>query len=212
MNRPTGEAWVCALVPMKRFSDAKTRLRPRLDDATRAQLSRVVFERVLSAALACPLIDAACVLTNGEDVAGVAQAAGAEVLLDPPSPSRSLSELVDRGLADVAQRGATRAVVLMADLPRITERDVADVCAALVTHDVVAAPDRRGHSTNVLGVRLPFPIGTAFGHRDSYTVHRVRARAARLRLYELERAQLAHDLDLPEDLSEVALAELLRDA
>lgn len=196
------------LVPMKRFSAAKSRLRGHIDDTARAELARAMFERVLSAALSCELVTSTYVLTNGADVAALAESRGARVLADPqdsPDATRGawLGRLIDWGLAALAQRGVTRAIVLMGDLPLIEPHDLRALCEALDAHDMVATPDQRATSTNALGVHLPFASRTAFGLPDSYAQHVMLARAAGLALCELTNARLAHDVDHPEDLSEV---------
>jgi 2-phospho-L-lactate guanylyltransferase len=190
---------------MKRFAAAKTRLREHLDVSARMLLAQRMFETVLSAAISCKHVAATYVLTNGEDVERIARAAGAQVLTDPGPvlPPAPLGELIDWGLRTLQERGATRVVVLMADLPQLRHDDVSELCQALARHALVATPDRRGRSTNALGVHLPFPAPTAFGHPDSYAQHLACARALAWPWCELRNTRLAHDVDLAEDLLDV---------
>ena len=194
------------VIPMKSFRQAKSRLRERLSDAERSALARAMFERVLDAARGCTTV----VLTNGADVAEHARSAGAEVFWDPELPASisaanmRLAELIDAALIRLAARGATRALVLMGDLPFIEARDVAELLEALERCDVALAPDARGPCTNALALRLPAAFPTAFGHPRSYAVHSERARERALRLSELGNPRLAHDVDTAEDLPENA--------
>lgn len=194
------------LVPMKTFGAAKTRLRAQLESAAREAFARASFEAVLAAATSCELITRVYVLTNGDDVAAVATSAGAEVLRDPLPLSGSLGPLLDWGLDTLAARGATRALILMADLPQLTGADVHALALALQTHDCVAAPDRHGHSTNALGLRVLPPAATAFGHPESYAQHLALARARGWSTHEFRGLRVAHDVDTPEDLRLFAAA------
>jgi 2-phospho-L-lactate guanylyltransferase len=192
------------VIPMKSFRDAKSRLRDRLSDAERCGLARAMFERVLSAARQCSAEAQTLVLTNGPDVAELAQAGGAEVLWDPELPEIAtgarLGALIDAALLRLTARGAARALVLMGDLPFIEAQDVAELLDALERCDLALAPDARGPCTNALAVRLPIAFPTAFGHPHSYAVHSERARERGLRLSELGNRRLAHDVDTAEDL------------
>jgi 2-phospho-L-lactate guanylyltransferase len=186
---------------MKRFSAAKTRLREHLDDAARSALARHMFENVLAAAVSCEQVSASYVLTNGDDVRRVAEAAGALVLDDPAHASTSLGALIDWGLAALYERGVRRVIVVMADLPQLRSADLSELCHSLTQHALVVTPDRRGRSTNALGLHLPFPAPTAFGDPDSYARHLATARALSLSWCELHNPRVAHDVDLGEDLS-----------
>jgi 2-phospho-L-lactate guanylyltransferase len=193
------------LIPMKCFALAKTRLRMRLDPSERAALGRAMFQRVLRATSGCDT----WVLTNGDDVAQLARQLGSHVLEDPPQPltaaveasSTALGSLIDWGLRELAAQGVRRALVLMADLPLIEPDDVARLMAALDRVELAATSDRRGHSTNALALHLPFAARTAFGDPRSYALHLRRARELGLRTMELPNARIAHDIDIPEDLT-----------
>lgn len=190
----------CVLVPMKDFARAKSRLRGHMSDLDRAQLARGMFERVLDAARGCELIHATYVITDAPEVARQARAHGAEVLRDPAPALPDLGALLDWGLGELRGRGASRALVLMADLPGVRPADVRDLCGLLDRYDAVAARDDRGRSTNALGVHLPYAAATAFGDPDSYAEHLRRTRALGLSLCEHASPGLAHDVDLFSDL------------
>jgi 2-phospho-L-lactate guanylyltransferase len=193
-----------SLIPMKRFSDAKSRLRGVIADAARASLARDMFERVLSAAVSC---SRTAVVTNCASVADVSQRSGAHVLWDPPSAA-GLGALIDHALRELHALGAKRAVVLMGDLPRLEARDVTLLLAELAASDVVIARDQRGSCTNALAIELPCPFDTAFGNPSSFALHLQRARALGLSVSALENARIAHDVDIASDLEADAGAAL----
>lgn len=193
----------CVILPAKTFAQAKTRLRSHLSDVARCALARELFVRALRVSLSCPSVAATYVVTNGDDVAELATQTGphgrASVLRDP-HPDLSLAALMDWALREATLRGASRALIVMADLPAIEPCDIEAVCATLDRHDCVLVPDRRGQSTNALGLRLPFAGRTAFGHSESLAEHRAQARSLGLRAWVLANGRIAHDVDLPEDL------------
>lgn len=77
------ETKVWAVVPVKRFSTAKTRLAPVLDSVERAQLARLMVEDVLDAlALGKELLLGTVVVTADDNAAALARSRGAEVVSD----------------------------------------------------------------------------------------------------------------------------------
>ncbi len=202
-------AW--AIVPAKSTTRAKSRLEPVLGDDERAAFARALLGHVLEV-LAGSGLDGILVATDGDDVADLARARGAAVLRD--EGAGALAEVADRALAEVDARGAEVALVLMADLPRVTAEDVARLLAAADDHDVVAVRDQKGRHTNALVLAPPTAMRTSFGQSDSFGAHCAAARAAGLRLAVLDLERVAFDVDGPEDLAglELASAALLGDS
>jgi 2-phospho-L-lactate guanylyltransferase len=193
MRRP---AW--AVVPAKSLVRGKSRLSPALDREARARFARALLEHVLGVLGACAL-DGILVATDGEDVADLALSRGACVLRDGAPSQSTLAGVVDRALADVAARGATAAVVLMADLPRVEPADVHDLLRALEGADVALVRDHLGHHTNALALAPPTAMSTCFGRPDSFEAHLAAARAAGLRAALVDNARIAFDVDVPAD-------------
>lgn len=191
-----GGPW--ALVPARTFRTGKSRLALQ---PGRAAIARALFDRVAGVLSRSDAIAGVLVATDGPDVAAAARRHGADVLLDDgPAP---LAAIVDRGLAALASRGVSAAVVVMADLPLLAAHHVDALGAALAGADLVLAPDRDELGTNALAVRLPAPLATRFGHRDSFARHLATAGAAGLRTAVVRAHGLAFDLDLPADLDEL---------
>jgi 2-phospho-L-lactate guanylyltransferase len=182
--RPVSAAVV---VPVKAFNQAKVRLSPTLEPATRAELARTMAARVLRAARPLP----ALVVCDDEEVRAWAERQGAEAVW---TPGLGLNGAVEAGIAHLARRGIERAVVAHADLPLAAE------LAPLAAFDgVTLVPDRHRDGTNVACV--PTDVGFRFAYGPgSFRAHR--AEAARLgltaRLVADER--LGWDLDVPADL------------
>jgi 2-phospho-L-lactate/phosphoenolpyruvate guanylyltransferase len=196
MKRP---CW--AIVPAKSLVHGKSRLRPVLADHERVRFARHLLEHVLAVLNACEL-DGVLVATDGDDVAELAQACGADVLRD--RGKRSLAAVVDRALAEVAFRGARSAVVLMADLPWVEPGDIAVLLAALGEHDVALVTDHLQRHTNALAVAPPCAIATCFGGEDSFAAHCAAVREAGLRLALIDNERIAFDVDGPADHTRLA--------
>lgn len=189
---------VWAVVPVKAFAEAKSRLSDVLASRARAQLAERLFDRVRRACADSPGITRTLVATNSAELAGRAQALGLESVLD--GARRGLGEVVDQALEHASAHGATAALVVMGDLPLVTPGDLAALLAALEGADVVLGPDREQAGTNAMALRLPAPGPTCFGHADSYGRHRAWCEARGARCVTLRRDGLQLDVDTPRDL------------
>jgi 2-phospho-L-lactate guanylyltransferase len=205
-----------AVIPIKRFERGKTRLRERLSNAARAQLSQSMFERVLDASLTCAELDGALVLTDAPEIARAVRERGANALEDrdlllleanPSLPVARLGRLIDAAFAHLRGQGVRRALVLMADLPRVEPGDLIALLAALDDADIALAPDRRGECTNALALRFGPAANrfrTAFGGPGSLEQHAKSARDLGLRVRIENNPRLGLDLDTPADLDLLA--------
>jgi 2-phospho-L-lactate guanylyltransferase len=198
-----GPVW--ALVPAKCFTRGKSRLSPVLDDTARAAFARRLLDHVLGTLLASESVAGVLVATDCDEVAEAARARsspkGPRVAVRMDADPGPLNTVVDAALRDLATRGAGAALVLMADLPRITSEDVHALIEALDGHDMVLVTDVRGRHTNALGLRPPARIATCFGRPDSFAAHAAAAREAGLRLAVLENERIAFDVDGPSELA-----------
>jgi 2-phospho-L-lactate/phosphoenolpyruvate guanylyltransferase len=185
-----------ALIPVKRFRDAKRRLAPLLDVDERAALARWLADRVIAAADGLHVF----VACDDEGVAEWAESAGADVLW---SPGLGLNGAVDAGRATVTGKGFDVVVTVHSDVP------LAHDLAGLATPDTITiVPDRRRDGTNVLaapaGARLAASYGAA-----SFRSHLALALADRYRVEVRGDPRLALDVDRPDDLAHPALRKEL---
>lgn len=197
-----------AIIPAKGFGHAKSRLAPVLIEAERARFAQRLFEHVVDTVAASGCVDGILVATNADDVAATAHRRGALVRRD--AAPASLASIVDDALLDLRNRGATAALVLMADLPRLKATDVRAVLAALADHQVVLVPDLHGRHTNALALAPPSGLATRFGAADSLIEHLAAARTARLRVKVLTNAGIAFDVDGPAEHAQLQLDSIRR--
>jgi 2-phospho-L-lactate/phosphoenolpyruvate guanylyltransferase len=197
---------IVAVIPVGELERAKSRLGEVLDAEERRDLVITLLDRTLAAAMATPAIAETIVVTPDDEVASIAQTAGARVIRQS---DRGLNHGLDEARAAAVVDGATALLVLPADLPGVTPDAIGAVLATLDdegTPLVAIVPDRHGRGTNSLLVSPPNVIDFAFGG-DSRVAHRHAAEAASIRILELD-GPLSLDIDTPEDLLLVQTGEL----
>jgi 2-phospho-L-lactate guanylyltransferase len=197
----SGAVW--AVLPVKSFARGKSRLRPALADDERAALARRMCEHVLATTRDVHELAGTLVITDGDDVAALAERAGAVVLRDPSSDA-TLAGVVDAALASLEARGASAALVLMADLPDILPDDLHEVLRELATHEVVVVPDHSGSFTNALALKLGCGYTSCFGSAGSAQRHLARAESLGLRARSIRNPRIALDVDTPDAVTSAA--------
>jgi 2-phospho-L-lactate guanylyltransferase len=192
-----------AIIPIKRFERAKSRLALALPRDARRALAQALYARTRAACLACAergVIARVLIATDAPDIARRASAhPTCEALLDA-QPSHGFARVIDRALAYAHEHGATQAVVVMADLPQVTASDVAELVAALDHAPLVLSPDQNRRGIGALACALPAPIAMQLGRADSFDRHLRVARAQRIAHRVLSNPRLAHDVDTIDDL------------
>lgn len=182
------DRWV--LVPVKAFAAAKGRLGTVLDAPARARLAASMAANVLRAAAPLPV----CVACDDDDVAAFAEAHGAIVAW---TPGLGLNGAVERGVALLAQLGAAYVTIVHGDLPNAVG------IGALEHFDgVTIAPDRARRGTNLLRVPTDRLFTMQFG-RGSLERHLAECARRGIECLVLRRDDLAFDVDLPQDLTEL---------
>jgi 2-phospho-L-lactate guanylyltransferase len=186
MDRWLGQ--VAVLVPIKAFAEAKVRLAPALDAASRAALAEAMAAQVLVAAASLPV----AVVCDDPGVADWARRHGALVVWEP---GRGLNRAVEAGVLRLAEAGVERVIVAHGDLPLAH-----DLGALGRGPGVTLVPDRRDDGTNVICLPATAPFRFAYGP-GSFSHHRAEATRLRLPLTIVRDARLAFDVDVPADLA-----------
>ncbi len=194
--RAQGGAW--AIVPVKRFDRAKSRLAGLLDAAERADLARAMLADVLDALARTQELSGVAVVTSDEEARTIATALGFETATDPGESG--VNDAVAIGLRHARARGATCALIVPGDIPFVTAGEIRAVLRALSTTRVVVAPAARDSGTNILAMALSDAIRPAFG-RDSAARHIAAARAAGSEPAVLALNGAGRDIDVPGDLA-----------
>lgn len=198
MSTP-GRTPLWAVVPVKGFARGKSRLATVLPPDQRAAFSRSLLERTLATLARSPSVARIAVITSDDATGALAEAAGAIVLPDEAPPP--LGRIVDAALLGVARRGASAALVLMSDLPRLEPDDIAAMADLLGAHDLVVAPNLEEDGTNALGLALPATGPTSFGLGDSFRRHLAAAEKTCQRAAIYRHPRVAFDVDGPDDFA-----------
>lgn len=196
-----------AILPVKRFEQAKQRLGTTVPDPLRLDLARAMVGDVLTALRDCTSIDLRIVVTSEESVAAAACYQGAVVVRDDAQEGQSAAATL--GLKRALAEGMRRALCIPGDCPALDPAELDALLhtdAATAEREIVIVPDRHGTGTNGLLLSPPDAIPPSFGP-GSRERHQALAREAGVP-FRLERpASLLLDIDTGEDLQ--ALRERL---
>jgi 2-phospho-L-lactate guanylyltransferase len=197
-----GGVW--ALVPIKAFDNAKTRLAEALSARQRHDFARAMAARVIGELQRQQDIAGVAVVTGDRDVAAFSRVLGAQVI--PESYPGTLTRAVADGVTQLFGNGAAAVLVIPADIPLIRADDIGALIAGRAQSAVTIVASRDG-GTNALLLNADCPSLFAFG-LDSAARHRGRAEAAGLSVQMQDFPRLAFDIDTIEDLRELAICDL----
>jgi 2-phospho-L-lactate guanylyltransferase len=156
------------VIPVKRLSAAKSRLRGAVPDARHEDLALAMMRDTVAAVLATPAVTEVLVITDDPAAADAAAALGARI--EPDRPDAGLNDAMRHGADDLAGLTRNRAV-LAGDLPALRPDDLGAALAR--AHRRSFVPDAAGTGTVLLtapaGVRLDphFGAGSAAAHAAS---------------------------------------------
>jgi 2-phospho-L-lactate guanylyltransferase len=186
-----------AVLPVKRFADAKQRLSTGLAPGTRRALAEAMLTDVLVALRRTEGLDEVVVVTAEPVAEALALGYGARVVSD----TREAGQSPAAQLGLDAVEGADVVLLVPGDCPAL---DPAQLTALLRSVEpapsVVLVPDRHGTGTNGLVLHPPSAIEPSFGpgSRDRHTALAEEAGAS-LRVEEMP--SLVLDVDTPDDLA-----------
>ncbi len=193
-----------AVVPVKRFGDAKTRLAEHIGGSTRKALSEAMVTDVLIALRRSKSVDRVIVVTSEPAAEALANGYDAEPVLDDENTTHSAAAMI--GVRSARERGARRVLLVPGDCPALDPKEVDALLASAGTPpEVLVVPDRHGTGTNALLLSPPDVMEPSFGP-GSCARHLELARAAGVTGEVREVTSLGLDVDTMDDL------QALRDA
>jgi 2-phospho-L-lactate guanylyltransferase len=198
-----------AILPVKRFADAKRRLSASMADAFRAELARAMVDDVLLALSATDAITQTIVVTGASSATAAAREHGALVSHDGSEEGQSAA--VALGVARARTEGFERVLCIPGDCPALDPGELAALLevapsppgsapGASGSASVVIVPDRHGTGTNGLLLTPPEAIAPSFGP-GSFRRHRALARGAGALCQVRRPPSLLLDIDTGEDLA-----------
>jgi 2-phospho-L-lactate guanylyltransferase len=194
-----------AILPVKRFAQAKQRLEPALGAGSREALAFAMFADVLGALEHSTLVEKIVVVSGETAVKNLVSQL--DVILIRDSTEKGQSKAALAGMARAAALGYESAVLIPGDTPLLDPLELDNLIAnaAVGRFDVVIVPDRHGTGTNAL---LLDPAGSyqpQFGPR-SLERHTEQAESRGLNHTVEHVPSLALDIDTGADLAELVSA------
>ncbi len=191
--------WV--IVPVKRLAAAKSRLASVLSLRQRRELIIALLTQTLTTLKKIKGVEGILVVGRDRTVRAIARGHGADFVRE--EERGGLNRALSRAQAAAVRRGAEAVMILPADLPLLSVKDISWAKKKISRPPFLAiAPDRLERGTNLLFMAPPGLIRFSFGER-SFQRHFQGARQAGVKVAVLRRRALAQDLDCPEDLFSV---------
>jgi 2-phospho-L-lactate/phosphoenolpyruvate guanylyltransferase len=188
-----------AVLPVKRFADAKRRLATGIDEERRRALVEAMLADVLEAIGEARAVERT-ILVSGDPIAqeiAAGAAAEVDVVPDPADEGHVVAALA--GIARAEADGASCVVLLPGDCPLLDPRELDRLLTGVPGEYVAVVPDRHGSGTNALVLSPPDAIRPSFGE-DSCRRHVSAAREAGIPYAVEELPSLGLDLDTPADI------------
>jgi 2-phospho-L-lactate guanylyltransferase len=199
-----------AIIPVKRFGDAKQRLLTTLDRPQRAALVKAMLTDVLVAVTDSREVERVIVVTAEGRAQRIALAharrAGTPVEVFQDPADRGHSEAATLGIIRAKALGAECVALLPGDCPLLDAGELDAALDRMHPGRVAVVPDRHGAGTNALLMSPPDAMGPAFGP-DSRARHTDRAERTGHEVAVEPLESLSLDVDTPDDLD--AMAALL---
>jgi 2-phospho-L-lactate guanylyltransferase len=195
-----------AILPVKRFANAKRRLEAALASGARRALAEAMFSDVLTALRRVDAIDEILVVSADPGAQRIAEGYGARAIEDPAESGQDQAIL--RGAGVARELGAAQVLCVAGDCPLLDPAELETLLGKPRTAEryAVVVADRHGTGTNGLLLSPPDAIEPRFGP-GSFARHLELAQATGVPAEIAEIESLALDVDTPDDLA--ALQERL---
>jgi 2-phospho-L-lactate/phosphoenolpyruvate guanylyltransferase len=195
-----------AIVPIKRFENAKTRLSSILDTDDRIRLSLLMLKDTLQILSAVHSLSQVITVSADKRVGEIAVKYGANFLLE--EKERGVNSAVALADSYCMKKAADATMVIPHDLPLLDSTDVSKACELAENESscIVICPSFRYDGTNML-LRKPPSIIATFYDADSYNMHVKAAIRLGIPVKRLLSKGLVHDIDTPEDALEIMKEE-----
>jgi len=188
---------IWALVPIKAFGKAKTRLRPALDADQCAALARHMATDVVKALQGVSKLQGITLLGETPVMAEFARDLNCDFLAEVPQAD--LSANLDIAAHNLKLAGVDILLVLPSDLPTLRAADI-DQLLDNHTLGLSVCPAARDGGTNAIVMSPPGAIKFCFG-QQSARHHLEAANAAEMKTERLSSDAFSRDIDTPDDLT-----------
>ena len=187
---------IAAIIPVKTFSNAKTRL--DLPPQKIEDLCKVMLEEILQTVSISPQIDKVVMVTKEEKAIEIGKKFNTHTIIDEKEESvNGAVALADKYLLE---NGFDASIVFPQDIPYIKTQDI-DFMMNYKMHPnfAVIVPSRRFDGTNAL-VRMPIDLMETHYDEDSYKIHMSTAKEHTLNVAMVFVKRIMWDVDNAQDL------------
>ena len=187
---------IAAIIPVKTFSNAKTRL--DLSQKQKEDLCKVMLEEILHVISISPQIEKIIIVTKEEKAIVIGKKFNAIIIIDEKEESvNNAVALADKYLLE---NNYHVSIVFPQDIPYIKTQDI-DFMLNYMTHPnfAIIVPSRRFDGTNAL-VRMPIDLMKTHYDEDSYKIHMNTAKEHTLNVAMVFVKRIMWDVDNDEDL------------
>jgi 2-phospho-L-lactate/phosphoenolpyruvate guanylyltransferase len=198
---------VFAIVPVKRFENAKTRLSSVLDIDERILLSLLMLEDTLHTLSMASSLTKVVIVSSDKRAEEIAIKHGAYFVNEVTENGvNSAVALADRFCIKEA---ADATLIIPHDLPLLDESDIskAQELAQKEPQCIVICPSHRYDGTNML-LRKPPSVIATFYDSNSYNMHVKAATSLGIPIKYLFSKSLMYDIDTPEDVFRLIKEEM----
>ncbi|MDH3311974.1 MAG: 2-phospho-L-lactate guanylyltransferase [Nitrosopumilus sp.] len=187
---------IAVIIPVKTFSNAKTRL--DLSPEKIENLCEVMLEEILHTISISPQIDKTVIVTKEEKAKAIGKKFNAIVLIDEKEESvNSAVAIADKYLLE---NNYDASIVFPQDIPYIKTQDIDFMLNYKAPPNfAIIIPSRRFDGTNAL-VRMPIDLMETHYDEDSYKIHMNTAKEHTLNVAMVFVKRIMWDVDNSEDL------------
>ncbi len=189
---------IFVIIPVKKLSEAKSRLSPLLSENERKEFCLKMLEDVLAAIAAKRGIYKTIVVSRDPRVLQVAK----KFHVFPYRENQSgLNQAISEAIDYCISMDAEATLILPSDIPLVSSEDVSKILAFDETSSVVICPSRGGNGTNALLLNPPKAIIPLYGENSFQRyINEASKQGISFRVYRSPR--IALDIDNVEDLAD----------
>ncbi len=186
-----------AIVPLNVLKKSKARLSPLLNRTERIELTLAMLADVLSTLRQARSFGSITVVSADKNARRVAKSFGAKFLWE--GKRRGLNKGLRMAIRNSERRGARAVLVIHADLPLLTPREIQRFLMQSRNFPIALTPSKDGNGTDALLLRPPQIIGPVFG-KNSFRRHLSLATRKHIPCKILRFRGISFDVDEPKDL------------
>ncbi|MDR3223914.1 MAG: 2-phospho-L-lactate guanylyltransferase [Methanobrevibacter sp.] len=188
---------IYAIIPVSKFSDAKTRLSPFLSSTERENLLKVMLNDVAS--VLKKYVDKVIIISKDRDVLDYGKELGLVTLVEEENSNLNLAL---KQAMEWAKDKVSKIIIVPSDIPLIAKSDIHTLINHGKSQNFIIAPSRGG-GTNALIIK-PLAIEMMYGE-DSFRKHVGEAIANNLSPLVYDSFFLSLDVNITEDIGEILL-------